>query len=165
MENIAAFAKRGSDCVLGASLIVDKTNAEKIAYLSGQLKDAGASHVKVLGCVVSNDGPENNAYRAKITDVVREQIADAQMLVDDNFAVVDHYHSLSEQFDKPYTKGGILGSIADQRFRNMWFSEANKAGLHAVNPSEHCQHHCIAENKNRMLLDFLRTDSDRAAFV
>ena len=87
------------------------------------------------------------------------------MLVDDNFAVVDHYHSLSERFDKPYTKGGILGSIADQRFRNMWFSEANKAGLHAVNPSEHCQHHCIAENKNRMLLDFLRTDSDHAAFV
>ncbi|MBT3397074.1 MAG: radical SAM protein, partial [Alphaproteobacteria bacterium] len=191
MDNISGFAKRGSDCVLGASLIVDKTNAGKIAYLSGQLKDAGASHVKVSGCVVSNDGAENNAYHAKITDVVREQIADAQMLGDDNFAVVDHYHSLAERFDKPYTtcpfvnfltviaadsivytcqdkaytKGGVLGSIADQSFREMWFSDANKAALHAVNPSSDCQHHCIAENKNRMLLDFLRTDRDHAAFV
>jgi MoaA/NifB/PqqE/SkfB family radical SAM enzyme len=41
MENIEAFAKRGSDSVFGASLIVDQINAGKIAYISGQLKDAG----------------------------------------------------------------------------------------------------------------------------
>jgi len=67
--------------------------------------------------------------------------------------------------DKAYTKGGMFGSIADQSFQDMWFSDANKAALHAVNPSKHRQHHCIAENKARILLDFLRTDRDHAAFV
>jgi len=71
MKNIEAFAKRGLDSVFGASLIVDQTNAGKIAYISGQLKDAGASHVKVSGCVVKNNGQENNTYHAKITDLVR----------------------------------------------------------------------------------------------
>ena len=191
MGNIGEFAKRGSDCVLGASLIIDQTNAHKVAYLSGVLKDAGVSHAKISGCVVSNDGRENNDYHAKIADTVRDQIAKARDLEDGAFAVIDHYHALSDRFEKPYswcpfihfltviaadsmvytcqdkayTKGGMLGSIADRGFRDLWFSEETRKNLRAVNPSRHCRHHCIAENKNRMLLDFLGTDPDHAAFV
>ena len=34
-----------------------------------------------------------------------------------------------------------------------------------IKPTNDCNHHCIAENKNRMILDYLGTDSDHAAFV
>lgn len=191
LGNVGAFAKRGSPCVLGASLIVDQTNAHKVAYLAGVLKDAGVSHVKVSGCVVSNDGRDNNLYHAKIADVVRDQITKARQLENGAFAVVDHYHSLAERFDKPYsscpfvqfltvigadsmvytcqdkayTKGGALGSIADRSFRDLWLSAEMGKNLRAVNPSRDCNHHCIAENKNRMILDFLATEPDHAAFV
>ena len=191
MGNVGACAKRGSKCVLGTSIIVDQTNAPKIAYLAGVLKDAGVAHAKISGCVVSNDVGKDNAYHAKIREVVRTEIAKAKEFEDKDFAVVDHYHSLPERFekdyswcpfiqfltvigadcmvytcqDKAYTKGGELGSIAARRFRDLWLGDENLANLRALDPSQDCRHHCIAENKNRMLLDFMNTDLDHRPFV
>lgn len=192
MDNIAAFAARGSACTLGASVIVDKDNAGHIFELTAQLKNAGVSHAKISPCIISNEGAENNAYHEKLMASVEAEIARARSdLEDDNFAVVDHYHLLEEKFDKDYhdcpmarmltvigadggvytcqdkayTPSGKLGSVNEQRFRDFWLSGENAAALAAIDPATSCAHHCVADAKNRLMLDYLSLDPGHRAFV
>jgi MoaA/NifB/PqqE/SkfB family radical SAM enzyme len=192
MNNMAAFAARDSSCVLGASIIVDKDNVGHIVELARQLKDVGARHAKISPCILSNDGAENNAYHRPLMTSAAEQIARARSdLADRNFAVVDHYHLSEESFDKgygqcpmarmltvigadcevyscqdkAYTESGRLGSIKQQRFRDFWFSPAARDRLAAINPRSACVHHCVADDKNRAMLEYLALDRDHLAFV
>lgn len=191
MANLAAFAARGSKCALGASVIVDETNAPHIAELCAKLKDCGVRHAKLSACILKDSGAENNAYHARFRDVVRAQLDAARKLEDAGFRIVDHYHAFAERFDKPYrscpfarfltvigadcsvylcqdkayTKGGALGSIRERRFRDFWFSEENARALAAVDPSRDCRHHCVADAKNRLLSEYLDLDPEHAGFV
>jgi len=191
INNLTAFSKLDSSCVLGASIIVDHRNAMHIAELARTLKSAGVAHAKISACVVSNDGAENNAYHAEFGSIVKEQIAQARLLNGDGFEVIDHYHELAERFDKDYdscpflnfltvigadgvvytcqdkayTTSGKLGSLEGRRFRDFWFSDDNQQAMQALTPSSSCSHHCVAESKNRLLLDFLDSDPAHRPFV
>ncbi len=191
INNLRDFSNLNSECFLGASIIVDKRNAGHIAQLAHTLKQAGVAHAKISACVVSNNGADNNAYHAEFSDTVRQQIAEARALDGDGFEVIDHYHDLAERFDKEYescpfmqfltvigadgkvyscqdkayTASGELGSIQHQSFKEFWYSDDNKAAMAALNPSQSCSHHCVAEGKNRMLHDFLNTEPAHRAFV
>ena len=191
MRNLDAFAALGGPCTLGASIIVDQANADHILELTRILRDQGVRHTKISPCIVSNDGRANDAYHAQFSDTVREQIERARELENERFAIVDHYHHEPENFDKQhtwcpvlnvltvigadcmvyacqdkaYTKGGALGSIADRRFRDFWFSEEAAARRGAINPARDCPHHCVADAKNALLLDYLAADPSHAAFV
>lgn len=191
LENLRAFAGRGSACVLGASIIVDERNAAHIAELSAKLKDCGVSHAKIAPCIVSNDGAENNRYHAAFRDIVERQIDAARALDDEGFRIVNHYHEMETRFDKPYescpfaslltvigadctvytcqdkayTEGGRLGSIADRRFRDFWYAPETREALTRLNPAAHCRHHCVADAKNRLLTDLQSLDPAHMAFV
>lgn len=191
LGNLSDFARRGSSCALGASLIVDADNAPHIAELCRKLKDCGVGHVKLSACILKDSGAENNAYHAPLRDVVRRELDAARGLEDASFRLVDHYHAFAERFDKPYrtcpfarfltvigadctvylcqdkayTEGGRLGSIRDRRFRDFWFSEENARALAAVDPSRHCRHHCVADAKNRLLHEYLALDPAHVGFV
>ncbi|MDA1099016.1 MAG: radical SAM protein [Proteobacteria bacterium] len=191
MANLTAFAARGSDCVLGGSIIVDQRNANHIVDLCRRLKQAGVSHAKISPCIIANGGAENNLYHDGFKDVVRAQIAEAKSLNDENFQVVDHYHSMEIDFskhyercafaqmltvigadckiytcqDKAYTESGTLGDISGQSFREFWYSEENRRQLAAINPAQNCQHHCVADAKNRLLNDYLSLAPDHLAFI
>ncbi len=191
IRNLEAFSARASHCILGASLIVDHTNAPHIAGLCKTLKEAGVRHAKISPCIVKDSGEENNRYHEGFHKTVEEQIAQASSLQDENFALVNHYHALSEHFgdcsqtcptaylltiigadcqvytcqDKAYTPSGLLGSIKERRFRDFWFSNENAAALSVINPSLHCRHHCVASHKNRLLNEFMALDKEHLAFV
>lgn len=191
MHNLDGFAAIGGPCTLGASIIVDQANAGHILELAKTLKDHGVRHAKISPCIVSNDGRENDAYHTRFSATVRGQIESARGLEDEHFAIVDHYHHEPENFDKThtwcpvlnvltvigadcrvytcqdkaYTKDGALGSIAGQRFRDFWFSDVAAARRGAINPARDCPHHCVAEAKNALLLDYLAADPAHAAFV
>lgn len=191
LKNLTEFSARGSKCVLGISYIVDKDNCTHLYEACKLLKAAGVNHVKFSGVVVSNSGEENNAYHAKIKQVVTEQIELARTLADDKFSVINHYHELDDRFqksytmcpylmfltvigadckvytcqDKAFTVSGTLGSIENQRFRDFWFSEENKHRLFELDPSKECTHHCVSHGKNMAIMDLLSIDPDHGPFV
>jgi MoaA/NifB/PqqE/SkfB family radical SAM enzyme len=192
IDNLGAFSASGTACVLGASMIVDKDNAGHIVDLGRRLKEAGVAHLKVSPCILSNEGAESNAYHAPISGLVQAQITEARSaLADDRFQIVDHYHDLAETFERPYsscpfsqlltvigadlqvytcqdkayTESGRLGSIAERRFRDFWYSAENAQALAAIDPGRDCQHHCVAEAKNRVLVEHLTTHPEHRAFV
>ncbi len=67
--------------------------------------------------------------------------------------------------DKAYTASGRLASLAGRSFREAWFSEETRVRLAAIVPSRDCRHHCVAHDKNLLLLDYLDADPDHLPFV
>jgi MoaA/NifB/PqqE/SkfB family radical SAM enzyme len=192
MGNLRDFSRRDSDCLLGASIIVDDTNFGEIHGLAARLKACGVRTVKISPCIVHEDGAANNAYHAPLAGTVREQIARVNdELAGPDFEVVDHYHDLDECFDrsysscpmahlltvigadcrvytcqdKAYTDTGLLGSIGERSFRELWNSEDCRQALARLDPRRSCRHHCVADAKNRLLLDHLEADPAHTAFV
>lgn len=191
IENMRAFVKTGTKCVLGVSFIVSKDSHSHLYDFCRMMKDVGVDHVKLSGCVVSTDGRKNNEYHAVFKDEVRSQITRAQGLNNDKFRVVDHYHEMIERFDKDYTfcpyltfltvigadlqvytcqdkaytVPGTLGSIKDRSFKDFWFSEENRKRIYALDPSRNCRHHCVTHQKNLLIRDYLNVDAQHADFV
>lgn len=191
MNNMANFKKLDGKCYLGVVIIVDKHNAAHIYKFIKKLKDVGVGSVKVSPCIVSNDGTENNNYHQPIFEKVKGQVKKAiENLTDDNFEISDAYHELKEKFKKEYTwcpylqilpvigadlniypcqdkaynlEEGLIGSIKNQRFKDFWFLNKNK--FFKINPSVHCNHHCVANAKNRLILDYLDVDKEHLEFV
>ena len=191
LSNMEQFNKLGGKCYLGISLIVDKDNVNHIYDSIKRFKNIGVDSVKVSPCVVSDVGSENNKYHKSIFSQVKDQVKRAVAdFVDSHFEVYDAYHDLDEKFDKEHTwcpyiqilpiigadlniyacqdkaynlKEGLIGSLANQRFKDFWFSDKNN--FFKINPSLHCNHHCVANAKNKLILDYLNTDKEHLEFV
>jgi MoaA/NifB/PqqE/SkfB family radical SAM enzyme len=191
IDCMRAFVDRRSRCVLGVSFIISHDNHMHIYDVCALLKDVGVNHVKLAAAVVSNDVCENNRYHREIMATVASAIERARALSDDGFTVLDHYHETAERFrksyrtcpfarlltvvgadakvytcqDKAYTEAGLLGSIEKRSFREFWYSDDNQRQHEALDPSRHCQHHCVAHEKNLALADYLSLDPAHADFV
>lgn len=191
LENIAAFKKYDGPCRLGVSYIVDEENVGHIYEASKRIKDMGGDSIKISPCILENEGAKNNAYHEKIWDTAREQIE--RVLTDlagKDFEVFDAYHKLDERFEKPYTwcpyiqvlpvigadqnvytcqdkaynlDDGLVGSIENTTFKEFWFNDKTK--FFKTDPSCHCNHHCVANSKNKLLLDYLDADEEHLGFV
>lgn len=192
VHNMEAFAKRpGRRCLLGVCIVVDATNHAHVGEMIARMRDAGASSVKVAPCIVDNDGARNDAYHAPFFESVKRQVAEAsERLSSPGFEVFDSYHSQLRSFAKDYDwcpylqicpvigadmniyschdkaynlETGLLGSLRDERFRDLWFSE--KGRFFGIVPSKVCNHHCVADASNRMILEYLDADPEHLDFV
>ena len=191
MKNIEAFKKLKGGCYLGVSLIIDKFNIDHLYEMIKRLKEIGADSVKVSPCIVSNSGTENNRYHKPLFGEVKDHVTRAKRdFADTEFEVFDAYHDLGEDFKKDYTwcpylqilpvigadlniypcqdkaynlKEGLVGSIKGRRFKDFWFSD--KENFFKINPSRACNHHCVANEKNRMIFEYLNTDKGHLEFV
>ena len=177
--------------MLGVCLIVDHENVEHISDFIKILKSTGVDSVKVSACIVDNDAAKNNRYHAPFFDRVKEQVRQSQ---EDHaakkFEIYDAYHELNEKFDKDYTwcpyiqilpviaadmnvyachdkaynlEEGLIGSIMNHGFRDFWLE--NKDKFFKIDPSRHCQHHCVANERNRLILDYLNAEEEHLGFV
>ncbi|GBD95703.1 MAG TPA: radical SAM protein [Nitrospirae bacterium] len=191
MNNMEDFKKLGGGCFLGVSLIVDRKNSDHVFDFIRRLKEIGVDSVKVSPCIVSNDGEANNEYHRPVFEKVKEQMKSAMEDMDDkDFEIFDAYHELDNKFIKEYTwcpylqilpvigadlniypcqdkaynlEEGLVGSIKDQSFRDFWFNDKNK--FYKINPSIVCNHHCVANTKNKIVLEYLDTDKEHMGFV
>jgi len=192
MQNMKNFAQiQGRKCNLGVSFIIDNKNYHEIYKFSKLMKTIGVDSIKLAPCVVGNDGVENNNYHKPIYDDAKAlSVKVKEELEDDSFEVFDSYHLLENKFEKdyhwcPYTQinpvigadahvytchdkaynldTGSLGSIKDISFKELWMT--NKEKFFNVKPSEHCNHHCAVNEKNKMILEYLAIDEDHVSFV
>lgn len=191
MKNIENFKKLGGKCYLGISFVIDKKNALHIYHFIKRLKDIGVDSVKVSPCIVSNSGKENNKYHKPLFKTVKGQVLKAiRDFNDEKFEIFDAYHELDEKFKKNYTwcpylqmlpvigadlniypcqdkaynlDEGLIGSIKRQRFKDFWLNDKMK--FFKINPAAVCNHHCVANEKNKLILDYLNVDKEHLEFV
>ena len=182
IENIQNFTNlKNRKCSIGISYIVDKNNYHKIYEFAKKVKDIGVDSIKISPCIVSNDGIENNLYHKPFYEKAKELSMKVKVeLEDESFEVFESYHLLEEKFDKDYSwcpyaqilpvigadlniypcqdkaynlDDGLLGSIKNVSFKEWWFSDKNN--FFKINPKIHCNNHCVANEKNKMILEYL----------
>lgn len=191
MENIKNFKRIGGKCYLGVNIVVDKKNVVHLYDLIKRLKETGVDSVKVSACYISNNMDENNEYHRPLFGMAKEGISKAiHDYKEEKFEIFDAYNEMEERFDKDYTwcpymqivpvigadlnvyschdkayniEEGLIGSIANQSFKDLWFSDKKK--FFNINPSSHCQHHCMVNRANKLILDYLNADKEHLAFV
>lgn len=191
MNNIVNFKELGGKCYLGVVIIVDEHNASHIYELIKKFYNARVDSVKVSPCIVSNNGTENNNYHRAFFNNAKEQINRAMKdFIQEGFEIFDAYHELDDKFKKDYDwcpylqmllvigadlniypcqdkaynlEEGLIGSINNERFRDFWFRDKDK--FFKINPSIHCNHHCVANSKNQLILEYLNADKEHLGFV
>jgi len=191
INNIINFKKLNGSCYLGVSLIVDRKNAEHVFDFVKLINGIGVDSIKISPCVTSNSAKQNNEYHTPVFTIVKEQIQRAiTQFASNSFEIFDSYHSLSEKFTKPYDwcpyiqvltiigadlniyscqdkaynlDEGLIGSIKNQRFKDFWFSD--KRNFFRICPSKNCSHHCVSNDKNKMILEYLEADLKHLEFV
>lgn len=192
-DNIHSFAGlAGRRSVLGVNFIVTRDNATDVLKFLELAKRMGVDHVKVSNAIVSTEPSENTEYMAELFDDVKRQVGEAEEgLADDTFAVIDKFHADSESLvrdydwcpmaqcltviaadqnvytcqDKAYTTSGLLGSIKDRSFADLWGSDELQAKLKKLNPGKQCRHHCVAHGKNISLHSYFDADEEHLDFV
>lgn len=191
MSNLSAFRQRGETCLLGVVIIIDADNAPRVYDMIRQFCGLGVQSVKVAPCFTGNHAEENNAYHAPHFNQVKEQIQRAIAdFSSDCFEIFDSYYAQLCTFHKEYDwcpyiqinpvigadlnvyschdkaynlDSGLLFSIQEQRFSEAWLR--NKEQFFSIKPSKHCNHHCVVNEKNRMLIEYLGLDRQHLEFV
>ena len=191
MKNIENFKEMEGRCLLGIYVIIDNKNASHIYGLIKRLKDIGVDSVKLAPCLVSDSGKENNKYHAQIFNLVKEQVQKAiEEFAGEGFEIFDSYHEQLETFKKDYKwcpyiqinpvigadlnvyschdkaynlEEGLIGSIKKQSFKDFWFLDKNN--FFRIDPTIHCNHHCVVNEKNKLILDYLNADEGHLEFV
>lgn len=191
IQNMKNFSALGGKCALGVSFIVDNKNYSHTYEFVKTIKETGASSIKISPCVVSNHSQENDDYHKPLFDEMQKQIKQAKIdFEDSNFEIYDSYHLFGDEIDKKYEwcpfmqilpvigadlniypcqdkaynlDNGLVGTIKDKRFKDFWFRDKNK--FFKINPSCDCQNRCVADEKNKMILDYLHVDSKHLGFV
>jgi len=190
VSNMERFKKIGGTCYLGVSIIVDQKNYAHIYDLIARLKGIGVDSVKLSPCIVSNSGQANNEYHAAIFAPVKAAIAKAKKDFEEaGFELFDSYHDQLETFekkyrwcpylqlvpvigadlnlytchDKAYSSAGLIASLKETRLKEVWFGD--KTNFFRVNPSRDCNHHCVSNEKNQLILEYLQADRSHLGFV
>ncbi|MEI6212832.1 MAG: radical SAM protein [Desulfuromonadales bacterium] len=191
IKNLTEFRKKSAKCLLGVVVIVDNTNYSHVYDLVHKFHDMGLHSVKVAPCFISNDADENNRYHAPHFNQVKEQI---ELAISEfqsvSFEIFDSYYEQLCTFHKSYDwcpyiqinpvvgadmnvyschdkaynlDEGLLFSILDRSFKEGWF--ADKRQFLKIRPPCHCNHHCVVNEKNKMILEYINLDRDHLVFV
>jgi len=190
--NIKKFAQiKNPKCELGINLVVHKNNAEQVYESVKHFKNLGTNHIKITPMWIENF----NEYHKSTKESVLEQITKAREdFQDKNFNVHDTYvedfsgASVSERkynrcwimqtipviganckvyfcHDKAYASDGVLGSIKDKSFKDLWFSEEAAEIFRNFNPQEKCKHHCANDSKNNLINESMACYGEDINFI
>ena len=190
ISNMEKFKKIGGPCYLGVSYIVGQENWHKIYELAKILQEIGIDSLKISPAIVSNDGEKTNLYHQAFYEKAKEEIKKAQSDFGGTLEIYDSYHYQLNSFKKdyhwcPYSQmlmvigadlnlypcqdkaynldEALLGSIKEISFKEWWFE--NKESFFKVNPTCVCNHHCVAHEKNKMILEYFDADKKYLGFV
>ncbi len=180
LQNSKDFAKQKKpDCDFGSNFIVTKENCMHMFNMASRLKDIGYENIRFCPLWVS----DLVQYHSGIELYVLNQINKCrEELEDDNFKVYDSYNTdpsfqysscnrcyvmqtipviaadygIYSCHNKAYDKKGLIGSIKDKSFKDLWFSEESEKIFKTFNPIMMCKgHQCSSNKRNILITDIL----------
>ena len=175
INNIERFSKtKNPDCELGVNYVVHQDNFDRVYDSVKFFMNLGVNHIKFTPV----GGPNFKEYHKSIKENVLSQIEKARTdFSTSDFTVYDTYENdfnltgLNERtyshchfmqvvpvigadscvyfcHDKTYNTKGILGSLKDKSFKNLWFSEEAAKIFRDFDPRISCRHHCTYDARN-----------------
>ncbi len=191
-DNIRAFSRlKDPDCELGINFVVGPDNAEEVYEMAAFARDLGVNHVKFTAMITRDLDRLHAPFRERVTAAVRKAQAD---FTGPDFKVINKYEgdfALNAVFertyrrcpiqqvitvigadarvylchDKAYVPGGALGDLTRMRFRDLWSSEEVRRRFREFDASRECRHHCVYDQRNIMINQFLDLDESQVSFI
>lgn len=184
-KNIRNFAKiKNKNCDLAVNFIVTQENHLNLFDTAKKLKDHGIENIRFSPLWL----PGFEEYHKPLEENVSKQIRKSQeQLTGDGFTVYHSYNIKTQAqkrtckrcfvmqtnpviaadsnvytcHNKAYDKSGLIGSIKDRKFSDLWFSPEAKEVFEKFNPIENCSHHqCAGDQKNILVNQFLEARDD-----
>jgi MoaA/NifB/PqqE/SkfB family radical SAM enzyme len=186
IENMRTFAKyKKRSCDLGVNFIVTRENHTSLIEAASLLKSIGVENVRFSPVYLE----AFREYHAPIAKAVNYQLAEiGASIVDEGFTVNSFYEldSPSKIPHRPfhrclymqtvpvvgadlnvyachntaYSKHGLIGSIRDRTFSELWFSEEAKKAFGDLDPSKVCNHECANHAKVELFNQLADASSD-----
>lgn len=185
LKNLKAFSEQKSpDCDLFVNYIVHKGNYEGLVEAAQLFKEHGAENVRFSPMWT----PGFKVYHALIQFPVEKQLRQIQKMCDEKFTVNTTYDLTSSAntshrsyhkclftqvvpvvaadanvyacHNKAYDEKGKIGSIANKRFKDLWFSDEAKTFFDTLDPIRDCQHQCANDGKNLLMHQIMNAAGD-----
>jgi MoaA/NifB/PqqE/SkfB family radical SAM enzyme len=187
IENIKNFVKREHTCDIEVNFIITKENHLKLKDSAKLLKDLGIDNIRYSPVWIK----EIEGYHDKIKNVVIQSLQEIkEELNDEKFKIYSSYneYSVSDKathrlytkcpymqivpavgadqvvyncHNQAYSEKGIIGSIKDRKFSEMWFSNETAGYFKSFNPQINCEGiQCAADTKNIFYNDLIDTSPD-----
>ena len=184
--NLRAFADHKSpECDLGVNFIVTRENYSSLLEAAELLKFAGVENVRFSPVYCEGFREYHDPIAG---DVLQSLKLIGRRLCDDTFTVNSFYdiNSASKVPSRPfhrclymqtvpvvgadlnvyachntaYSAHGLIGSIRDRSFKELWFSEEAKRVFEEFDPSRVCNHECANHAKVELFNQLADASSD-----
>jgi len=192
ISNLEDFSKIKGKTKLSIAYNVDKDNHSEIYDYTKLIHSIGADNVKFTGCIVYDDVLKNQEYHSAFFDDTVAMIEKAKLDFENDYFTVQNVYSIQQTryeksytscpfseyltiigadlnvyacHDKAYTDSGLMGSLANQSFKKFWMDGEAQRALRNINPSLDCKHHCAADAKNKLLLEYMSIDPEHMDFI
>ncbi|MCX6746802.1 MAG: radical SAM protein [Candidatus Pacearchaeota archaeon] len=182
-------------CEFGINFVVNEKNFRTVYDSINLFKEIGLNHVKVTPTVYPLSASDFFEYHKTMLDSVMRQIEKARKdFSSKDFTVYDTYEndfSVANVFersyascpimqtvpvigadstvyfchDKTYSNNGMLGSLKDRSFKDLWFSEEAAKIFKTFNPQEGCKHHCTNDLRNKLIIDTMACYGEHVNFI
>lgn len=172
-DNIKLLAKYKRSCILGIGFVVEKENFKEIYEAAKLYKDLGVDNFRISAAFT----PMGYDYFSSFMEEAQDLSRQAETLSDDKFTVFNLFNDrVKDNFEgtqnyefcpikdlltyigadynvytcctHAYNHMGLIGSIKNQSFKDLWNSTQKKMMFSCHNPLKHCQHPCMYKSKN-----------------
>lgn len=89
-----------------------------------------------------------NNYEADFDSVIKSKRTYSRCFMMETTPIIAANQNVYFCHDKAYSDAGLLGSIKNCAFKDLWFSPEAKKIFRNFNPQESCKHKCTADNRN-----------------
>lgn len=193
IQNIVNFIQNKNQlCTVGINCVVTKDNYREIYDLCELMAKLGVDNIKLSPLRIDGDLGE---YHKPFEESVKNQINQAKSeFENDKFKIIDKYSndiSLVEHYQKPYhrcmiqevftvigadckvyfchqqayTKNGDIGSLQEQSFKELWYSEDTVKKIRELDACQECNFRCVFDERNILLNNLVAIDRNHINFI
>lgn len=190
IENIKTLVKYRRTSVIGVGFVVEKENYQEIGEAAKLFKSIGVDNFRISAAFT----PMGFAYFNDFMNEAKRQSKEAESLTDENFTVFNLFNDRvgdtfvgMQNYNRcpmkdlltyigadynvytcctlAYNERGLIGSIKEQSFKQLWEGEQKVKKFESHNPSIHCQHPCMFKGKNDFINYCIRTDAKHINYI
>lgn len=193
INNLKNFVKiKNPKCEFGINFVVNDKNFNQVYDAAKFFKEIGVNHLKITPLYTPRNFERyHNLFKENVINQIKRAKEEFE---DDSFSIFDTYEndfaltSIHKRaytscpimqivpvigadsavyfcHDKAYSNDGLLGSIKDKSFKDLWFSEESAEKFKTFNPQEKCKHHCTFDARNILINDAISCFGDHVNFI
>jgi MoaA/NifB/PqqE/SkfB family radical SAM enzyme len=189
-NNIKTLVKYRRKSIIGVGFVVERENYKEIYEAARRYKDMGIDNFRISAAFT----PMGYDYFKDFMTEAQELSKKAESLTDNNFTVFNLFNDrIRDCFEGrqdynfcpikdllsyvgsdynvytcctlAYNTRGLIGSIKNQTFKDLWDSQQKRDKFSVHNPAIHCQHPCMYKNKNEFINYCIKKDPKHVNFI